>query len=260
MSPQHLVSHGLVALAAAGAGWWLAQAPSGPTDPATAAASVVVLPKPSHPPSMVEVPRPLIAVAHDGNVTLRVEQQPLQWVLEQIEAQAGPLGDPACTGSGSRSAPTRADATRPKGENSAARATTTGPARPSPAGRSASTPEPTDDALLQSLESGTEAERYAALRRANERGLDVPAEVLKQQFASDASERLGLLAFDTWLEPLADSPSGLHAALTEALYVNNASVRAEAARRLDALPLPASTSSVPRLMVESAHDPGAVAR
>ena len=31
---------------------------------------------------------PLIAVSSDGNVTLRVEQQPLEWVLEEIAKQS----------------------------------------------------------------------------------------------------------------------------------------------------------------------------
>jgi hypothetical protein len=74
------------AISGVATGWWL-HAPeplvlpechNAPAVVASSAASTA-------PPSSV----PLIAVASDGNVTLRVEQQPLEWVLEQIAAQSG---------------------------------------------------------------------------------------------------------------------------------------------------------------------------
>ena len=52
-----------------------------------AEAPAVVVAPPAKPNALPEAP--LIAVASDGNVTLRVEQQPLEWVLEQIALQSG---------------------------------------------------------------------------------------------------------------------------------------------------------------------------
>lgn len=72
-----------------------------------AAAVVAVAPPPAPVVSASPIPQaPLIAVASDGNVTLRVEQQPLEWVLEQIALQSGralhaPPGGRAASGSGS---------------------------------------------------------------------------------------------------------------------------------------------------------------
>jgi hypothetical protein len=50
--------------------------------------------KPSSTPAAASVASPeyrapFIAVSSDDNVTLRVEQQPLEWVLEQIAIQSG---------------------------------------------------------------------------------------------------------------------------------------------------------------------------
>jgi hypothetical protein len=60
--------------------------------PAVVPAVVVAAPAPAKPNPVPEPP--LIAVASDGNVTLRVEQQPLEWVLEQIALQSGRVPAP----------------------------------------------------------------------------------------------------------------------------------------------------------------------
>src|SRR5688572_29027578 len=80
-----ILAHVTTALVAAAAGWTANESTLPP--PVMVAAQPPALPQPA-----VVRPRtsaPLIAVARDGNVTLRVEQQPLQWVLDEIAAQAG---------------------------------------------------------------------------------------------------------------------------------------------------------------------------
>jgi hypothetical protein len=66
-------------------GWWGHEAAA----PAAAPAVVIAAPAPQAAKSNPLPEAPLIAVASDGNVTLRVEQQPLEWVLEQIALQSG---------------------------------------------------------------------------------------------------------------------------------------------------------------------------
>ena len=84
-TPLARTAHFAALVAAAAIGWCAHDAAT----PA-AAAAVAVAPPPApvvRPSPMPEAP--LIAVASDGNVTLRVEQQPLEWVMEQIALQSG---------------------------------------------------------------------------------------------------------------------------------------------------------------------------
>ena len=60
----------------------------------------------------------------------------------------------------------------------------------------------------------------------------VPDDTLKTLFETDASDRVRLLAFDSWLEARADSPDAMRSALQSALYLPSAAIQQEARRLL----------------------------
>jgi hypothetical protein len=142
-------------------GWW-ARGP-GPTVPDAAVASRP-LPAPAASAQSAFEP-PLIAVARDGRVTMRVEQQPLERVLEQVAAQTG-------------SRPVLALA--PPGATAAAPASDGPDAAPSPC--AASTPLPIDTNRVQrAIEDGSEPERLRALSLARAHRLPVDPGTLKSR-------------------------------------------------------------------------------
>jgi hypothetical protein len=158
---------------------------------------------------------PLIAVAGDGKVTLHVDQQPLEWVLEQIAQQSG-------------WADVKARAAGPV----AAR-------EPSPAGAAPACAEPPRavplELALRALQGGSEAERAQGLLQIRNDGATVPDEMLKQLFETDASDSVRLLAFDSYLEPRSGDSLALRTALQAALYVPSGAIQREAKRRLEEL-------------------------
>src|SRR5688572_12646591 len=87
--PRVGVACAMTAALSAGAGWSArgegdaahvaAALPAAAAGAVASAAPAVVPPTPAP-----KLEQPLIVVAGDGRVTLRVEQQPLEWVLEQI--------------------------------------------------------------------------------------------------------------------------------------------------------------------------------
>lgn len=196
----------LIATAAA-AGWWL----RGP-EPADVVPRVQ--PEAAILPPLADA-TPLIAVSSDGQVTLRVEQQPLEWVLEQIARQTG------------RAHP----APREAGRDPAAAATVGCAELPEPPRR--------DDAqrLLQAIERGGEEDRYDGLLAAREEALGLPPSLLRTIYETDGSERVRLLAFDAWAEQHADRPALLREALGAAALLPGEAVQREAQRRLDELDL-----------------------
>ncbi len=155
---------------------------------------------------------PLIAVASDGNVTLRVEQQPLAWVLEQIAMQSG--------------TPTPAAPARPMTSAQAA------PLAPEPAYCPQPAPRVEPWQVMQALASGVEDERFIGLMHARSAGIGVPGHQLKSLYESDASARVRLAALEAWIELHADRPEALRAALEGARHAPSADVRDEAGRRL----------------------------
>ena len=202
------------------AGWWLrplwapSEAPTPPT--ATRPAAIAAAP-PTAPPS----PEPLIALAHDGNVTLRVEQQPLAWVLEEIARQSGAPADRALA---ARTAAKVASA--PVG--TAAALDCAEPAAPKASSERA-------QQLLQAIEGGAESARYDGLIEARGSAVPLPDARLKTLFETDASDRVRLLALANYLEPRSGDAAALRSALQEALYVPNGAVQAEARRLLEQL-------------------------
>lgn len=201
-------------------------------------AHMAVLPAPAPLPAVVPVAAPaaspayaapLIAVSSDGNVTLRVEQQPLEWVLEQIAARGGwpDIKQRACP--------------------AAERAVQVTVAAPAPV----SCPQPAAlqvDAVrvMRNIETGTEAERFQGLMLARSAGIAVAEPTLKLLYETGASERVQVAAFEAYLALQADRPDALRAALEAAQYAPTAAIQREAGprlaqlrevQRLNALPL-----------------------
>jgi hypothetical protein len=172
---------------------------------------------------------PLIALAGDGNITLRVEQRPLEWVLEQIALQAGGAPDDLL-----RRPVSAAPASRP----------------PANAACSAPTLAAPPDDLLRTIERGDEAARHDGLLQARGLGLAVPDDTLKTLFETDASDRVRLLAFESWLEPRAGNADAMREALESAVHLPSAAIQHEARRLLSQL------QDVERNALESAQLPG----
>ena len=161
----------------------------------------------SSPPST-----PLIAVASDGNVTLRVDQQPLEWVLEQIALQGG-----------NAKATTTAAAIRP--------VSSAEPSCPKPTGA-----DRVDSAkLLQEIQRGSEEQRVRGLLDARPAGVVVPADTLKTLFETDASDKVRLHAFEAYLEQLPGDNATLRRTLEAAVLVPSAVIQRAAQARLDEL-------------------------
>jgi hypothetical protein len=213
------IAHAATAVVAAAAGWFAHE----PT-PATVAA---------HPPAprqaaVATSSTPLIAVAADGNVTLRVEQQPLQWVLDEIAVQAGwpDLKQRACPAAVQVAA--GAPATAP-----AARAVAGPPPVLACSEAAARQVDPTR--VLQAIESGSEADRFQGLMLARSAEVPVTEATLKHLFENGGSERVEAAAFEAYLALRADRPDELRTALEAALYAPTATIRRDAAQRLHEL-------------------------
>lgn len=204
-----------VALCSASAGWWL----NAPQMPASVPAPAVQLAprSPAAPMADSSTQPAVVRVLDDGNVTLRVEREPLEWVISEIERQGGLKWLP-------------------------------GGRLPQPQPTSA-TPHPTSDActdmpprdrqgeerLLRTIRQGSDTDRFTGLLQARDESLPLPGTLLKTLFETDASDSVRLLAFEAYLEAEALQPAALRSALESALYVPNAGVQQEARRRLDEL-------------------------
>jgi hypothetical protein len=215
------VAHAATAVVSAALGWFAhgpVVPPPGPAAEQRCASVAAPIASPAH-------AAPLIAVSSDGNVTLRVEQQPLQWVLEQIAIQGGwpDLERRACTAA----------------ERAAPAASTAAPAAPVMAAAPALASFPQSAAaqvdavrVLQSIESGTEAERFQGLMLARSADIAVAEPTLKFLYETGASERLQVAAFEAYLALHADRPDALRAALESAQYAPTAVIQREAGQRL----------------------------
>lgn len=216
MNIRPLGLYAVVAVVSGSAGAWLTSTRPEPTGVAAGATA-------SPPAAMAAMtPRetaPLISISSDGTATLRVEQQPLEWVLEEIGKQSGwrDVGDHA--GAGRRLA---AAAAAP--DLAAAGCTAAaGGVRPPPT------------TLQQTLAQGTDDERYDSLKRARADSLPLPDDTLKRLYENDGSDRVRSLAFQRFLEGRASGVDEMRGALEAGLAVPNDAVRTEARRRLDSL-------------------------
>jgi hypothetical protein len=165
---------------------------------------------------------PAIAVAADGRVTMHVDQQPLDWVLEQLALQTG-YGDlrervrPPLSAAGPQ--PGGGAGWVQAGELVCVEA----PAIAAPDIRG----------WLSAIERGSEAERLDGLAAAASRGVQLPDEVLRSVLETDASDRVRLAALEQYLQPRSGDAVALRSALETALYVPNAAIQQEVRRRLD---------------------------
>lgn len=209
------IAHAAALAMSAGAGW-LAHGPAAPDVPAPA---VVRLAPALVVPSAAADSTPLIAVSSDGNVTLRVEQQPLEWVLEQIANQSG-----------------WADVKERARPRAAAGDVAT--AAPPPVlcvESTAGAPRLDAARVLHAIERGGEADRFAGLMKARSDGVLVPEQTLGSLYQTDASERVRVAAFESYLEQRADRREAVREALEAALYVSSQAVQREARQRLEEL-------------------------
>ncbi len=221
MNAHPILTH-VAALAVAGCTGWFARDPA-PVAPNTQPPLVRSAAAPTSNPSAAPADQPLIAVSTDGMVTLRVEQHPLDWVLEQIALQAG-YGD-------------LRERVRPAG---AAASASTGAPSVASTQKSMCTEAPVVAAaearrLFAAIERGSEAERFEGLMTAVSSSITVPDELLKSMLEIDASERVRQVALELYLEPRSGAPAALRAALEAALHAPYADVHQEARRRLDEL-------------------------
>jgi len=209
------------------AGGWVARGAATASPAGEAAAPAQVRLAASPPGASADAGRPLIAVSGDGQVTLRVEQQPLDWVLEQIALQSGRADLRTATGVAPAAGPGRVStAPLPPAAEGDAEA---------PAMACAPMP-PTDAALLvRTIEQGGDDARIAALLRARGDGVPVPEPVLRSVLETAPSDRARLVALDSWLEMRAGDPMAERAALEAALLVPHEAVQREARQRLDDL-------------------------
>jgi hypothetical protein len=216
MNQRHRLVLGATALASAAAGWALrGEPPAAPVLGSVAgAARVAAAPaQPSHDG------KPVIVIASDGNATLHVEQQPLEWVLEQIAQQSG-----------------WSDVRERAAGTAASSASTVTAAHAEPAVACADAPAPADAArVLQAIERGSDRERLDGLMQARDEQVNVPDGVLKSLYETDGSDAVRLAALETYLERHADTAAAQRAALESALYVPSAAIQREARQRLDEL-------------------------
>ena len=156
-------------------------------------------------------------MSSDGQVTLRVEQQPLEWVLEQIAKQSG----------------VRQTLVAARGPATAASGPAGSECVEAPAPNLL--PEQQVTQLLQAIRQGSEQERVDGLLQAREGAVTVPDEALKTLFETDASELVRLRAFEAYLEGRSGNVEQLRSALQAAQYVPSAAIQAEAKAQLQQL-------------------------
>ena len=204
----------LTAAACATLGWALGTWQSADSEVATARAPE---PAPKVTPVRLATGQ-LIAVASDGRATLHVDQQPLSWVIEEIERQSG---GPLC-------------AERKARPDAAPRAVPAPASAPRIAAVAPPAPSRDPDAVGTILR-GAEPERYDGLLQAVGAGGGVPASVLQTLYETDGSPRVRLLAFEAALEAHAGDVGALRSALEAAQRLPDPAIAQDAGRRLEEL-------------------------
>jgi hypothetical protein len=120
---------------------------------------------------------------------------------------------------------------------------TTGPANDGTAVVSDSSCESADEGcgvvdvevLRRTLAEGSDSERYTALTRLLEAGIDLPLDLLQRIYESDAFEAVRLLAFTAYVDSVSDDRAEVRLALESGVYNDNSALQAEAQRRLNEL-------------------------
>lgn len=114
--------------------------------------------------------------------------------------------------------------------SSASRVVAASPARAAESVSSQSN-QPTQE--WQALRSGSEDERADALINAVDQGADIPGQVLEGVMDSDSSDRVRLLAFNTYLDSVSSDTEAINAVLEHALANSSGAVQEEARRRMN---------------------------
>jgi hypothetical protein len=159
-------------------------------------------------PTVLTSARPTVTVLGDGMVSIHVDRTSVAWLLRELERQGARLPSaaqeiPAGTTS---LASGESDAAEPDSSES--------------------------DRLVIALSNGTEDDRQAAIRRARDQSIDLPAGLLRQTFETDSSESVRVLAFTTYIDTAMSDAESIREALTSGTFNSSAAVQAEARKRL----------------------------
>ena len=212
MNLRLLGSYAVVsAISVAAAKWWSVPG----NEPEAVTASSIGKPPPSaDPPTATHESTPFISVSSVGTVTLRVEQQPLEWVLDEIARQSGWSDVKARAGMPGSATSVSAVCT------DATTGCITAAGRPP---------------LLQAIAQGNADQRHDSLLRTRSQDIPLPEEMLKRLYQNDESDAVRVLAFERFLEGRVSSIDEMRGALETGLAEPNKAVQAEARRRLDSL-------------------------
>ena len=212
MNLRLLVSHVAVAAISVAAARWGSLPGYEPEAPT--ASSIGRQPPSANLPTAAQENTPLISVSSVGTVTLRVEQQPLEWVLDEIARQSG--WSDVKERAGMPRSPTNVSA--------ASADATTGCVKA--AGR------PTQ---LHPIAQGNADQRYDSLLRTRSEDIPLLEDTLKRLYQTDESDAVRVLAFGRFLEGRVSNIDEMREALQSGLAVPNKAVQAEAQRRLNSL-------------------------
>lgn len=217
MNLRHISELTATALAAGTLGWF--SAGFGGSTEEVAAKTVATAAKPALNvvPQRAVAESPLVLVSHDGNVTLRVEQQPLEWVLDELARQTG-WGELKDRGRAMKAAATASDAA-PR-------------VLPTPACEAPRQNPQQAEALLATIERGAEGDRWQALITARSEGAAVSPTTLRTLYETDGSDRVRLEAFESYLEAVSHDAAKTRAVLEQAALLPSPSIQREARLRL----------------------------
>jgi hypothetical protein len=157
-----------------------------------------------------------VRVFSDGTVSIQLSKAPLRWLWDELARQGGGLpGEPS--------------------ESAAPRSAMVPVAVPSERASDIPTEREERDStdVLRALREGNEAERLAALQRADSVGAVLPADLLQQFIDSDPSDQVRLQAFKAYVDMRSNDADAVAKTLDAGRYNQSAAVRAESIKRLE---------------------------
>lgn len=159
-----------------------------------------------------------IAADAKGNITLHVENQPLTWVLEQIQLQSGK--------SLTQSSHTPSTYTRSTYPQSTYTQSTAGTELSSCSAQQSS------EEIMTKIHEGDESERYNSLAFAQQRKIKLPEETLKALYENDQSLHVRLLAYAYAIETFSGDSIALRSTLEDARLSSDDAIANDAEHRL----------------------------
>lgn len=154
-----------------------------------------------------------IAADAKGNITLHVENQPLTWVLEQIQLQSGK--------SLTQSSHTRSTSTQSTYTQSTAGTEL-----------SSCSAQQSSEEIMTKIHEGDESERYNSLAFAQQRKIKLPEETLKALYENDQSLHVRLLAYAYAIETFSGDSIALRSTLEDARLSSDDAIANDAEHRL----------------------------